>query len=215
MNTHYLVLTQMRMLKTPMPTRWCERHMAVLTGREREVVRYVASGLKDREIAQLLVLETGTVKSHMYNVSSKLRVETRTQASMLAVCAGMISKEDTLILWRKYSPEILGPGIKPSAQWIADRAVSMPLREREIVRYAACGLTNNEIVRLLGISQYTVRGLLVRAFDRLGVVSRSQLGMLTIMTGLITPDEVLSIWKQHKPEMFSRDGGTHGVLHRK
>lgn len=51
-----------------------------LTERELEVLRLLAEGLTNQEIADHLVLVTGTVKSHNYNIFSKLGVKNRSQA---------------------------------------------------------------------------------------------------------------------------------------
>lgn len=51
-----------------------------LSEREREVLRLVAEGLSDRQIADRLVVAVGTVKRHLNNVYGKLGVNSRTQA---------------------------------------------------------------------------------------------------------------------------------------
>jgi LuxR family maltose regulon positive regulatory protein len=51
-----------------------------LTQREIEVLRLVAAGLSNREIADTLVISIGTVKRHITNLHGKLGVETRTRA---------------------------------------------------------------------------------------------------------------------------------------
>jgi LuxR family maltose regulon positive regulatory protein len=51
-----------------------------LTEREREVLQLLAAGASNREIARRLVLSLGTVKKHVSNLSSKLGVQSRTQA---------------------------------------------------------------------------------------------------------------------------------------
>lgn len=52
-----------------------------LTPREKEVLERVASGLSNREIAEELTIEVGTVKNHVHNILGKLEVQDRKQAS--------------------------------------------------------------------------------------------------------------------------------------
>jgi len=51
-----------------------------LSERELEVLRLVAGGLSNQEIADALILATGTVKAHVHNIYGKLGVQSRTQA---------------------------------------------------------------------------------------------------------------------------------------
>jgi LuxR family maltose regulon positive regulatory protein len=51
-----------------------------LSERELEVLRLIAGGLSNREIADKLVIAPGTVKAHAYNIYQKLGVSSRTQA---------------------------------------------------------------------------------------------------------------------------------------
>ena len=51
-----------------------------LTQRELEVLRFIASGASNREIAGTLMVSVGTVKKHIYNLCGKLGVSSRTQA---------------------------------------------------------------------------------------------------------------------------------------
>jgi DNA-binding NarL/FixJ family response regulator len=49
----------------------------VLTPREIEVVRHLAAGLRNREIARRLLITEGTVKIHLHNVFGKLGLDSR------------------------------------------------------------------------------------------------------------------------------------------
>lgn len=61
-----------------------------LTEREYEVLRLVAAGESNREIADKLVITEGTVKSHISNILNRLDVRDRTQAAVIAVKHGLI-----------------------------------------------------------------------------------------------------------------------------
>jgi DNA-binding NarL/FixJ family response regulator len=62
-----------------------------LTDREGEVLRLMADGLSNAEIAKDLVLGLETVKTHVGNVLTKLGVRDRTQAVVVAYRSGFIS----------------------------------------------------------------------------------------------------------------------------
>lgn len=58
--------------------------LALLTPRELEVLRLIASGANNREIANALFLSENTVKNYVTNILSCLNVRDRTQAALLA-----------------------------------------------------------------------------------------------------------------------------------
>jgi DNA-binding NarL/FixJ family response regulator len=62
-----------------------------LSEREREVLRLLASGLGNSEIAKTLFLSEGTVKNYVSMIFSKLGVTDRTQAAILAIRAGLVN----------------------------------------------------------------------------------------------------------------------------
>ena len=57
---------------------------ASLTAREREVVRMIASGLRNRDIGERLSISENTVKVHLHNIYEKLGVEGRMELLLLA-----------------------------------------------------------------------------------------------------------------------------------
>ena len=61
-----------------------------LTGREREVVRLVAQGCSNSEIAQALFISGKTVKTHVSNILSKLNLQDRTQLAIYAIRNGLM-----------------------------------------------------------------------------------------------------------------------------
>lgn len=62
-----------------------------LSERELEVLRLVADGLSNAEIAERLHLSKGTVQNYMSNLFTKLDVTDRTQAAILALRHGLVS----------------------------------------------------------------------------------------------------------------------------
>jgi non-specific serine/threonine protein kinase len=61
-----------------------------LSGRELEVLRLLASGSSDREIAETLFISPGTATTHVRNIRGKLRVHSRGAAAVYAVRHGLV-----------------------------------------------------------------------------------------------------------------------------
>lgn len=65
-----------------------------LTEREREVIRLVAKGLSNQEIARAFVISEKTVKTHMSNILGKLGLKDRTQLAIFALKHELADPDD-------------------------------------------------------------------------------------------------------------------------
>jgi NarL family two-component system response regulator LiaR len=65
-----------------------------LTERETEVLRALARGLSNKEIAVALFITEKTIKTHVSNILSKLGVPSRTRAALYALKIGLVSLEE-------------------------------------------------------------------------------------------------------------------------
>ncbi len=79
------VVQELRGTRNDQPNAFAE-----LSERELEVLRLIASGLTNEEIAARLVISEKTVKSHVSNILAKLHVADRTQAAVFAWRQGVV-----------------------------------------------------------------------------------------------------------------------------
>ncbi len=71
-----------------------EKGEQALSERELFVLRLVASGASNQEIADKLSISVNTVKSHIKNILEKLQLENRTQAATYAISHGLVPPSD-------------------------------------------------------------------------------------------------------------------------
>ena len=76
------VLAELTRLASAAPA--VTNELSKLSEREREVLRLIARGASNKEIAAALFLAEGTVKNHVTNILDKLEVADRTQAALRA-----------------------------------------------------------------------------------------------------------------------------------
>ena len=67
-----------------------ESRLEDLTEREHEVIKLVAKGNSNQEIANILVISEKTVKTHVSNILGKLQLEDRTQLAIYAIKKGLV-----------------------------------------------------------------------------------------------------------------------------
>jgi NarL family two-component system response regulator LiaR len=65
-----------------------------LTQREVEVLRLIAQGYENKDIAEKLVISEATVRTHVSNILGKLHLASRTQAALYALREGLATLQD-------------------------------------------------------------------------------------------------------------------------
>ncbi|HVB75458.1 MAG TPA: response regulator transcription factor [Ktedonobacteraceae bacterium] len=68
--------------------------LRVLTAKEVEIIRYVATGMSNKEIAEKLIYSEKTVKNYLSIIFQKLGIRDRTQAAIFAFRQGLLPDED-------------------------------------------------------------------------------------------------------------------------
>jgi two-component system NarL family response regulator len=81
-------------LQAQLVPRMLEPANDVLSPREIEIVRFVALGLRNAEVAQRLSITEGTVKTHLNNVFSKLKIRDRVELARYAIRVGIIGADE-------------------------------------------------------------------------------------------------------------------------
>jgi DNA-binding NarL/FixJ family response regulator len=66
-----------------------EATLSMLTDREMQVLKLIAGGQDNAQIAAELHISPKTVKNHISNILMKLQIENRIQAAVLAVRSGL------------------------------------------------------------------------------------------------------------------------------
>lgn len=64
-------------------------HRRALSVREREIMRFIAQGLTNREIGQRLAISEKTIKNHVSHILSKLNCKARSQIAVTAIRIGL------------------------------------------------------------------------------------------------------------------------------
>jgi predicted ATPase/DNA-binding CsgD family transcriptional regulator len=107
-----------------------------LTHRELEVLRLIADGLSNQDIADRLFITLGTVKGYVKQIYSKLNVGSRTQAVAAARAAGLLAA------WPA-SPDVLPPNhnLPYQSTPFVGRSAELAAIERQLAEPGCCLLT--------------------------------------------------------------------------
>jgi len=79
-------------LQAEIAAQWGDSGSKQLTGREVEIVHYVAIGLRNAEIATRLAITEPTVKTHLNNIFRKLELRDRVELAVYALRRGLAMK---------------------------------------------------------------------------------------------------------------------------
>src|SRR6266446_236042 len=81
-------------LQAEVAAQWGASNSKQLTSREADIVRLVATGLRNAEIAQRLSITEATVKTHLNNIFEKLELRDRVELTVYALRHGLVRPPD-------------------------------------------------------------------------------------------------------------------------
>lgn len=64
-----------------------------ITNREKEILTHLAHGQTNKEISKDLMLSPSTVRNHISNIFTKLKISNRSQATAIAIYSGLLDEE--------------------------------------------------------------------------------------------------------------------------
>lgn len=75
--------------------------------------------------------------------------------------------------------------------------------ELRVLRLVAAGIEYKAAAAALGISERTVRGHMVAIASKLDVINARMAGALALVSGILTADDLLAVWAEHRGGMLA------------
>src|SRR5438477_1198691 len=128
---------------------------AALTRRQRQIATLIARGFSNDEIANDLVLSTGTVANHVAAILTRLGLGSRAQIAAWATAHGLNGTQDRLLLTLERLLEIQPTGLKSAmdqaasliAEVLGTDKVDAFLHDQETATLVAVGASNTPMAR--------------------------------------------------------------------
>jgi DNA-binding CsgD family transcriptional regulator len=173
---------------------------APLSEREREVLALVATGLSNQEIARELVISINTVKVHLRNIFEKLGVQSRTEATLMAIQMGLVAVPGTAGVPEQQSlarrepprePVTLLPVTKPVTMWQRLFALGAMLLVIVLVVLPAVGASRREAAVTNPISDRPGEGASVPSLSASRWIEHADLPLARTRLGLAAHEGAL------------------------
>lgn len=87
--TRHMADRLLQSFRAPGASEGADIQPAVLSERESEILQHIASGRSNRQIAEQLIITENTVKNHVKNILSKLKLDNRVQLTAYAIRNGL------------------------------------------------------------------------------------------------------------------------------
>ncbi len=107
-----------------------------ISDREREILRLVATGASNQQIAQQLTISINTVKVHLRNIFSKIGVVSRTEATVYAISNGLVAVDMEAVALSATMPELLEDEVTNEATdlGVEEEPASLVIPDEPVVR---------------------------------------------------------------------------------